>query len=294
MDYEAARLLTHERLHETWVWQSVDLRSWPGVLLLSTVAALIFVLRRSKRRIHPVQAILLLLAAAGMLVSSYAVRWFAPIVALVLVRHAYDAIPQFSERFRRRAAVWFGKWRRAFLAAAAQAGLPTNDDVNSKKKSPFAFVFTLLCGVTVWTCFVFSPSGHVFLGGSDENIAATQTEMPRAAGEYLRRRPNTGIVCAPADWSDWLTWHLGPKTQVAINSNSHRLPPSVWDDFQFVSTAGPSWEKPLDNYRVTSLVVDKVRQYNLAEAVRGSAAWDVVFEDDKALVAQRVPAVKSG
>jgi hypothetical protein len=289
--YEALRILTHEKLHEAWVWDAVTLRSWTGVLLLATAATLIVALRFSKRRVHPVHVILLVVAAAGMLLTGYAVRWFAPIVTFVIVRHLYDAVPQVSEKtWARRLKIQLKRLKRAFAEAAIQAGLPTNM-VNSSKKSPFAFILTLLCGVIVWTCFVYSPTGHVFLGGG-KKVAQPDEEMPQAAGDYLRRRPSEGIVCAPAAWSDWLVWHAGSDTQVLVNSNVHRLPRSVWKDHEFVLTGGPSWEKPLDNYNVTTLLLNKEVHTTLADAARESAAWKVVFEDETALVAQRVSGVK--
>lgn len=289
--YEAIRILTHEKLHEAWMWDAVTLRSWTGVLLLATAVTLIVALRLSRRRVHPVHVILLVVAAAGMLLTSYTIRWFAPIVTFVIVRHLYDVVPDISQKtWVRRLRIQLKRLKRAFAEAAVQAGLPTHT-VNSSKKSPFAFVLTLLCGVIVWTCFVYSPTGHVFLGGGKE-MAQPDDEMPQAAGDFLRRRSSDGIICAPAVWSDWLVWHGGSDTQVLVNSNVHRLPRSVWEDHQFVMTGGPSWEKPLDNYNVTTLLLNKEIQTTLADAARESPAWEVVFEDDEALVARRVPGVK--
>lgn len=292
--YEAVRVLTHGVLHTTPVWDALSLRSWSGVMLLVIAALLTVALRYSRRRVHPVHVVLLILATAGLIASGFGVRWFAPVAALLLARHLYDTLPKTAGA---TLTAWTARLsdriKAAARTAAELAGLPPSDSVNSKiKKGPFTFVFTLLCGVTLWTTFVYSPIGHAFLGGG-EKPEIRETEMPLAAGDYLRRNAGDRLICAPTEWSDWLAWYAGPKTRLLVDSNLQRLPRCVIDDHKFVGTAGPSWERPLDNYRVSLLVVDKSNQSALAQAARDSAAWEVVFEDDEALIARRVPGVKS-
>ena len=179
--YEAVRLLTHETLHATPVWQALSLRSWSGVMLVVTAAAFIVALRHSRRRVHPVHIVLLVLATGGMLVSGFGVRWFAPLAALILARHLYDAMPATAGSAAEAwAARLTARIRAAGEAAVEMAGLPPSVEVNSKlKKGPFTFIFTLLCGVTLWTTFVYSPIGHAFLGGG---ARAGNGSRPGAAG----------------------------------------------------------------------------------------------------------------
>jgi hypothetical protein len=292
--YEAVRVLSHTKLQTTPVWEALNLRTWSGVMLVVTAAMLIVAFRYSRRRVHPVHVVLLVLATAGILASGFGVRWFAPIAAFILARHLYDALPATAgNRVEAWASRLIARMKGKVQAALETAGLPPAAEVNSKlKKGPFTFVFTLLSGITLWTTFVYSPIGHAFLGGG-EKLEAADVEMPLAAGDYLRRNADSRLIYAPVEWSDWLTWHAGPETRVLMNSNFQRVPQCVIDDHKFVATGGPSWQRPLDNYQVTLLVVDKENQSTLAEEARDSAAWEVVFEDQEALIARRVPGVKA-
>ena len=291
--FEAIRVLTNETLHATPVWDALSLRSWSGVMLVVTAGLLALVLRYSRRRVHPVHVILLVLSTGGMILSGFGVRWFAPIAAFILARHLYDAMPaDISPALEAWGERMVARIQAAGRAAAEMAGLPPNAEVNSNpQKGPFTFIFTLLCAVTLWTTFVYSPIGHATLGGGDK-LEVSETDMPLAACDFLGNNAEQGLIYAPVNWSDWLLWNTGTKTAVLLNSNVHRVPKCVLDDHNFVAKGAGAWERPLDNYQVSLLVVDKSTQSTLAQATRDSEAWEVVFEDETALVARRTPGGK--
>ena len=156
---------------------------------------------------------------------------------------------------------------------------------SNPRKGAFTFVFTLLCAVTLWTTFVYSPIGHAALGGG-KKLEVDQTGMPLAAGTYLRENAADELIYAPVVWSDWLLWNAGPKVAVLLDSNVQRVPKCVVDDHKFVAQGNGAWERPLANYSVSLLVVNKATQPTLTQATRDSESWDVVFEDDTALIAR--------
>jgi hypothetical protein len=63
-------------------------------------------------------------------------------------------------------------------------------------------------------------------------------------------------------------------------------PKRVWDGYMQVSKGRDFWDNILERWRVDTMVVDKAEQKKLAELVRGSGVWEIVYEDELGIIAR--------
>jgi hypothetical protein len=73
-----------------------------------------------------------------------------------------------------------------------------------------------------------------------------------------------------------------------VTSNIHLAPHVVWEDYQRINSGQPGWQRVLDRYNVRTLVLDKQVQTVLTTAMKQTTGWGIAYEDDQAIVYQRV------
>lgn len=150
------------------------------------------------------------------------------------------------------------------------------------------FAPTLICLLIVWTAFSFSPLSRPVLGGkprSAEQLYSHHT--PLQMTEFLQERTPTGLVFAPQWWGDWVSLHGPPELKLFMTTNLHLAPRQVWRDYLRVARGQTGWPRVLEKYHVTTLIVHKELQPDLARGVRQATDWEVIYEDDEALVLER-------
>jgi hypothetical protein len=109
-------------------------------------------------------------------------------------------------------------------------------------------------------------------------------ETPVALGEYLAANPLDGYLFNDTNWSAYLTWRLAPDTRVFVDNRFEAHPPEVWEEYGAISRGHVSWQRRLDAHGITRLALSPEGQSGLVEAVRESADWQQVYEDQQALV----------
>lgn len=239
-------------------WQPLEILGPGGRALVLSWVALFFVVRVSGRRLAAAHVLMLLGLGWAAAHGTRFLGWYAAVFALALAPH----LAAIFERWQQgRAGLW--------LAEVARP---------SKIYLPLAIVL-------LWIAVIFSPLGGAVLG--HEGRTARQlygSEAPLALIEHLRSQPPGGLVLAPRPWGDWLAAKGPPGAGLMATSGLERLPGRVWRDHQRAVSAQAGWPRLLERYRVTTAVVDKDRQPELAEALRRSNEWRRVYEDELAIV----------
>jgi hypothetical protein len=140
----------------------------------------------------------------------------------------------------------------------------------------------------VWVSLAISPFGGKLLGARTRFVGTVYSERtPLQITEYLKENPPQGLVYAPQWWSDWLVLKGPPGLRTVVSTNVHMAPKRVWDGYMQVSKGRDFWDAILERWRVDTIVVDKQEQDKLADLVRGSGIWEIVYEDELGFVARQ-------
>ena len=249
-------------------FRPVILTSWYGIRFAIIGAVCLVALRHSRRRVSAIDCLLITVSSIGFLCNTNLLIWFAPVAAYVMVPHLAEI------------------YRRSGFALTAR--LSSGDDDESADGS-VRFAFSLVCLLIVWCGFALSPASSPLLGGKPrKRDHVYQSQTPWTVSEYLTANPPTGLVWAPADWSDWLVWTSSAELKVYTTSSTYHLPKQARFDYAQVFRAEGNWQRTLDRYAVGMLVVDKQRQKPLlSAALRAGDNWSIAFEDEQALVLKR-------
>ncbi len=246
-------------------WVSVKLASPGGLMFVASVALLAVVLRHSRRKVRPVEVLLLAVFGIGATQTSHAVGWYALVYAFVLVPHLADAIDRLLPRRR-----------------------PKADPVARPLESR-DFIITLVCGLVLYVSFRMAPLSVEIMGGSPPKLEQLLGSKDLAGVvRYLGEHPSRGLIYAPVKWADVLVYFGGPDAPMLMTSNVEWVPRRIWSDHRRMSQCEQGWEKGMDRYAVETMVIDKADHGSLAKAASRSPLWSVAYENEGAVVVRRV------
>jgi hypothetical protein len=261
---ESALFSQNENLKDILEWYSLQLVDAEGIQFALVVLLWIGLYRSSRQRVALTDLILLLVFATGMAMSIRIIAWFAGIYSLCMMPHITDTGTRILGEISRR----WGRWYLPLL---------------SRRK----FGYSLICLLIVWVSLAVSPFGGKLLGARTRFVGTVYSDLtPIGITNFLRESPPTGLVYAPQWWSDWIVLEGPPGVRTVVSTNVHMAPKRVWEGYMQVSKGRDFWDAILERWRVETLVVDTEEQEKLAELVRGSGVWKIVYEDEYGFVAR--------
>ena len=196
------------------------------------------------------------------------IYWFAPVLFLFVVRHLKGSATNFA------------------------AITKSSDD---SERRPLQFAWSLICLLLIWFGFAFSPTANPVLGSrvrTDQRLY--EDSVPYEVGEFFANVPDgdlansisNGLVYTPSYWSDWLQWNSQKGIRAFVTSRSGAFPAAVQRDYWKIYRGDEGWKLLVDQYRVSTIVIDRRRQSRLAaEIMRTDGTWRLVYESANAMVA---------
>ena len=85
-------------------------------------------------------------------------------------------------------------------------------------------------------------------------------------------------------FGSYLIWSAQPDYPVFVDGRIELYPTTVWMDYLEISQASGDWEQRLQAYGVHTLMLSIKEQPGLVEAVTNNPYWELVYEDEAALV----------
>ncbi len=257
---------SNPNLNDILEWFRLEMASLQGLAVGLSCLLLAVLLRHSHARVKPAFVIILLIVLTAVCLRIRMLTWYAPIVVLTIMPHLCDVL---------------GRIAKSQPSVSLSA-------LGSRLRGR-SFRYTLVAGLVAWVCFAFSPASRFVLGGKARDASHVyNSETPLGITEYLREHPPEGQIVNPQWWGDWMVWDGPPNLSVFMTTNSvHVVPSQVWRDYMAFATGQSGTERRLDRYRVTTIVVHKARQEQLAVQLRRMPGWKIAFEDDLGLVATR-------
>lgn len=262
---EAVQFGRNPNLKDILEWYNLKLIDAEGIQFALITLLWIALYRFSGQRVSTVDILLLLVFGSGVAVAIRIIGWYAPLFSLCMMPHITDVGTRLLDRLSRRNASIRALWAR-----------------------PPKLFYTMICVLCLWCGFAISPIGGQVLGSKPRPPRAIYNSgTPLAITEFLREHPPRGLVYAPQWWSDWLAWDGPPGIRTVVSTNIHLAPKLTWDGYMRASKGETFWDDLFDRWNVQMLVVDKDQQKKLTSEVRGSATWQVVYEDALGIVAVR-------
>ncbi len=261
-------------LNDVIEWYRLEMVSFEGITIGLSWVLMLVVLRHSRSKVRPADVLLLSVFVLAVCLRVRMVSWYAPVVVLVLMPHLADIAAQ----LRNRLGGWAGVRRFCRQHPALGHALYFR-----------SFRYSLLTVLVLWVCFTFSPASQVLLGGKTrppQHLYSRGT--PQELTQFLRENPPVGQIANPQWWGDWLAWKGPENLNVFMTTNAvHVAPRRVWNDYLAIARGWSGLEQRLDRYRVDTVIVHKQLQTRLTQSMRSAQAWNIVYEDDLGLVAQR-------
>ncbi|WLD14137.1 hypothetical protein [Planctellipticum variicoloris] len=259
---------SNPNLNDVVEWFRPDIMSVEGLLLAGSLVCWMVLLRHSRVPVTPAQVLLIGGFALLVLLRVRMIAWYSMIFVYVAAPHVADV----SARCR--------AWLHSLDLPHADLGWA----------GP-SFRYTAISLLLVWLAFVFSPASTPLFGGKPRTDRHRYShETPLALTKFLNEHPPVGQIMNPQWWGDWLAFKGPRDLQVFMTTNAvHVAPRRVWLDYLALARGDEGFQRRLDRYRINTIIVHKELQAPAARLARGLTGWKVAYEDDLALVVERVP-----
>jgi hypothetical protein len=100
----------------------------------------------------------------------------------------------------------------------------------------------------------------------------TEDDLQELANRLRREGP--GPVFTRFEWSEYLTWTLGPDFPVFMDGRIEIFPDDVWNEYSAITGGRADWEALLDEYKVRYLLIDASAYHGrLRPLVEESPCW---------------------
>ncbi len=292
-------------------WQPLVVLGIGGREFAVSIILLLVIWRHSRRKIRPVEVLLLAVFGLAAIGGVRMMGWYAAVYVVVLAPHIAEILSRLLPVRREEPS----------SSAAEQSAAEGVDQGELVLPPGHSFRYTLVALLLVWIAFAFSPVSQPVLkkkARTPRQLYGQETPIQLVTylnTAYTAGEVPGGIVFGPQWWGDWLARQVHPsdealaaaenaapqsaaqpaaqaeppwKYEPFVTSNIHLVPPQVWRDYQRVLGVSTGWGNVLDRYDVDTIVVDKKQQATFFGVLNRSENWSRRFEDDQAAVFTRV------
>jgi hypothetical protein len=261
----------HVALANITEWKAPAFTSLTGMLLLSSLAATVALVKLSPRKWEVFEILVLAAFAIATFSAMRMLAWWAVAWPVVAVPHA--------------AAAWQAYRERNQLPATAP------------QEATAMRTLTAL-GLVFMTLLLAPPSFALITGQPRGPGANMVSEAPLYLADEVARRGLAGNIAAPMDWADYLIWKTEGRVKPLVYSHVHLTTAATWQDYGAIYRGDAQWLDLLHAHQMHYLAVSRQRSPELAKAVlvehrRVAPRVRIVYQDQKCLLAEILPAAIS-
>ncbi|OEU80435.1 MAG: hypothetical protein BA873_07975 [Desulfobulbaceae bacterium C00003063] len=236
-------------------WQPTTMKDFQGCCFVISIVIGSIILKYSKRRITVTEAMLLLVFLFAGFRATRMIIWWGIVSAPILAVH-FCSMEAVRERITR------GKGQGSKSGSEC---LPLN-------------ILIIICLVIATVSFLpwlrpYHPIEKV------RNLINPKTS-PVEIVNFIEREKLKGNMYNNVNWGSYLIWRLWPEYKVFADNRLHLVPEEIWKDYSDVEHGLANWEKILNKYKISYVLLGKSDNKRMIEFMQYSPRWKKAYEDD--------------
>lgn len=234
-------------------WEPTAMKDFPGYCFIVSMVLAGIILKFSKRKVTFTDALLLLVFLFAGFKSVRMILWWGIVSAPILAAH-FCSIEFVQQK----------------ISGEKKGGESESECL------PVNIIFLIVLLITVIS---FLPWLRPYLPiKSARNFINPRTE-PIAIADYIKKEGLKGNMFNDINWGSYLIWKLWPEYKVFADNRIHLVPEEVWKDCKDVHFGLGDWEKILNKYKISFVVLSKEDNKRIIEFIGDSPGWKKVYED---------------
>jgi len=239
-------------------WLPTAAGSHSGIAYAASIAIVLITLGLSRKRLEPVDLILLVSFAILGNRAQRMILWWGLILAAVLAPQIAALLHSWAKR-------------------RGAAGEP------ERSVSNLVTLLVLIGGsimFTPWTRqynFLLPPAKR-------QEIPADE---PRQVRQFLQDADFRGRIFCPMEWSAYFVWHLRPDVRTFVDTRVDFFPDTVWDEYTDIGNGHARCEEILDKHKVDLVIWNRQWSDAMPNELEESPQWKKVFESPLSVAFQR-------
>ena len=236
-------------------WRATAMNDFIGFCFIISIVISGIILKYSKRRIMVTEAILLLAFLFAGFKSTRMIIWWGIVSAPILAVHFCSIEP-----VRKRISRVKGQGSKS-----GSECLPLNILI---------LIFLVIAAIS------FLPWIRPYHPIKEVRAFINPKTNPVEIVNYIEREKLRGNMYNDIKWGSYLIWRLWPEYKVFADNRLHLVPEEIWKDYIDVHNGLANWEKILDKYKISFVVLSKKDNKRTIEFIKDSPGWKEVYEDD--------------
>lgn len=185
----------------------------------------------------------------------------------------------------RRALPWFGMATAPAVAWLALPGGQATGQVTQRDRSGLNYLLAAVMALcVVGSLPMLRP--YLSLVPPDRRVYVTAESTPVQAVARLCQLNEKQRVFSEISYASYLAWAC-PSAPFFMDTRFELYPRAMWDDYLSTSFGQFGWEDTLEKYGVTTVLARKSSQKVLVSALKASNTWQILYEDENAVLAHR-------
>jgi hypothetical protein len=227
---------------------------FPGYYFIVSIVLASIILKYSKRKITFTDALLLLTFLFAGFKAVRMVLWWGIVSTPILAVH-FCSIELVREKIAEKKA----------------------EEESASECLPLNILFLIVLLITaIW----FLPWLRPYLPiKSARNFINPQTE-PVELANYIKKEGLKGNMFNDINWGSYLIWKLWPEYKVFADNRLHLVPEKIWKDYLDVHCGLADWEKILNKYKISFVVLSKEDNKRTIEFIGDNPGWRKAYEDE--------------
>lgn len=107
---------------------------------------------------------------------------------------------------------------------------------------------------------------------------------PQAAASFLMAHEYGPNVMSDHYWGAYLDWHFEGRYKAMVDAAIEAHPLRVWQDFASMQMGVANWQDLADQYGVDVLMLSHANQFRLIDVAWASPRWRLVYSDTQAAI----------
>jgi hypothetical protein len=188
-----------------------------------------------------------------------------------------------------RMVIWWGIVSAPILAVHFCSIEPVRQRISGEKKEggpeneclPLNIIFFIVLLITAISSLPWLRPYHLIKYSSNTHgIRPGPVEI----ANYIKKEGLKENMFNNINWGSYLIWKLWPGYKVFADNRLHLVPEEILKDYEHVRFCRPDWEKILNKYKISFVVLSKDDDNITIECIGDNPGWRKVYEDEMGVI----------